>query len=501
MKKVFLTALMLVGIMGSASAQHDDLYFVPKKKVKTEVKAVTTEHFVETKDAPAEKTLSVTAVPGKGLAMDEDAYNRRGSYLTEQGDAVSQFAMDDEGFVLITEEGDTMWMNTDTLRLTRVEDGKGWINGFDGSESDYEYAMRIIRFRNPRYAIPVSSPLYWDVVYGSALWPRWDWNVYDDGLYAYVFPTSSNWHYWDYMMGYPYGWGSQWGWHHGFYGGMHYMGHGYWGTGWYGNVWYDPWFVPHFYDYCAGWHPGWHHHGGFYPGMGGHPGWLGGGFPSARRNDRHAGIAASRQGSHVDGGVGRTTGAAASRQNSSATRGDAVSGRSSSVRVVTNRTGVSGTSAVRSSAARSGSADEVIRRSGSNTSSAVNRGTGVSSSRSTYSREASSTRSSYNRQSTSRSTNVGSGTSYSRPSSTRSSSSSVSRTSSASRSSSYYGGGSGSSSTRSSSSTSSRSYDSGSYSSGGSFSGSSSFGGGGSRGGSYGGGGSRSGGSSSGSRR
>ena len=45
--------------------------------------------------------------------------------------------------------------------------------------------MRIVRFRNPRYAIPVSSPLYWDVVYGL---PSWDWNVYDDGLYAYVFP-------------------------------------------------------------------------------------------------------------------------------------------------------------------------------------------------------------------------------------------------------------------------------------------------------------------------
>mgnify|MGYP001423127249 CR=1 FL=1 len=57
-------------------------------------------------------------------------------------------------------------------------------NGFDGSEDDYEYAMRIVRFRNPRFAIPISSPLYWDVVYGVN---SWDWNVYDDGFYAYAF--------------------------------------------------------------------------------------------------------------------------------------------------------------------------------------------------------------------------------------------------------------------------------------------------------------------------
>ena len=36
MKKAFFTALMLVGVSLSASAQHDDLYFVPKKKTKTE---------------------------------------------------------------------------------------------------------------------------------------------------------------------------------------------------------------------------------------------------------------------------------------------------------------------------------------------------------------------------------------------------------------------------------------------------------------------------------
>ncbi len=496
MKKGILTALMLVGIIGSASAQHDDLYFVPKKKkAKTEAQVVKTEQEASLVSGEVEaasplakdsvKTLSVTTFSAKGLPMDADTYNRRGSYLTEQGDAVSEFAMDEEGFVLITEEGDTMWMNTDTLRLTRVDEGEGWVNGFEGSDSDYEYAMRIIRFRNPRYAIPVSSPLYWDVVYGGALWPTWDWNIYDDGMYAYVFPTSSNWYYWDYMMGYPFGW-NRWGhwnhWNH--YWDFHYSHHwgphwgmgSYWnGWGFYGHVWYDPWFNPHFHGY----HPGWHHgHHGFYPGHG-KPGWGGvtPGKPHPRENDRHATIASTRRGSQDSNTASRHATTTTTRRGASVTRTDNGSTRSSSVRVVTGRTGSSSnrsSGAVRSSSIRGGN-DEVLRRGGS-TSSSVSRGATTGSS----------SRSSYTRQSTSRSS---SGSSYNRPSSTRSSSSSISRSSSSSssRSGSYSSG-----SSRSSSYSGSSSYSSGSsYSSSRS---SSSYSGGGS---SYSGGGSRGGGSSS----
>lgn len=496
MKKGILAALMLVGIIGSASAQHDDLYFVPKKKkAKTEVQPVKTEQEtplvsseVETSSLPAEdsvKTLSVTTFSAKGLPMDADTYNRRGSYLTEQGDAVSEFAMQDEGFVLITEEGDTMWMNTDTLKLTRVDEGEGWVNGFEGSESDYEYAMRIIRFRNPRYAIPVSSPLYWDVVYGGALWPSWDWNIYDDGLYAYVFPTSSNWYYWDYVMSYPFGWhrwnhwNHHWDFHYSHHWGPHWgMGH-YWdGWGFYGHVWYDPWFNPYFHGY----HPGWHHgHHGFYPGFGaGKPGWGGvtPGKPQPRENERHATIASTRRGSQDNNAVSRGATTTTTRRGTSISRTGEGSSRSSSVRVVTGRTGSSSnrsSGAVRSSSSRSGN-DDVLRR-GGNTSSSVSRGATTGSS----------SRSSYTRQSTSRSS---SGSSYNRPSSTRSSSSSISRSSSSSsgRSSSY--SSSSSSSSRSSSYSSGSSYSGGgsSYSGGGSRGGGSSSSGG-SRGG--GGGGSR----------
>ena len=461
MKRLVLTLFLMVGIIGSASAQHDDLYFVPKKK---KVEQVEEKPVVRKVEKAEDETLSATAAPAKLLEMDEDTYNRRGSYLTEQGDAVSEFAMDEEGFVLITEEGDTMWMNTDTLRLTRVMDDKGWVNGFDGSDSDYEYAMRIIRFRSPRYAIPVSSPLYWDVVYGGALWPSWEWNVYDDGVYAYVFPTRSNWYYWDYMMSYPYGWnawGSPWMYHHGYHWGYHYgLHYGYH----YGHVWYDPWFNPYFHGYHPGWHHGHHHaHHPHHPHFGaGGSGW--GGGHRTLPNHRTPTYASTGRSTASTTGTSRT-GVTSGRTGGDATRRlDNGSGRNSSVRVVTGSAG-----AVRSSRSGNAGGDEVVRRS-----------TGTSSvSRSSAAGSAS--RSSYTSQGVSRS--GGATSSYSRSSS--SSSSSVSRSSSSNSSSrSSYSSGSSSRSSYSSSSYSggSSSYSSGSsrssYGGGGSYSGSSSRSGG-----------------------
>ena len=465
MKRIVWMALLLVGIVGSASAQRDDLYFVPKKKVKTEVKSTPVSETAASDEEQSEKTLSVTTVPAKLLEMDEDAYNRRGSYLTEQGDAVSEFAMDDEGFVLITEEGDTMWMATDTLRLTRVEDGEGWVNGFDGSDADYEYAMRIIRFRNPRYAIPVSSPLYWDVVYGSALWPSWDWNIYDDGMYAYVFPTTSNWYYWDYRMSYPFGWSA---WSSPYYHGCHWGHHWNYHHGYhYGHVWYDPWFNPYFHDYNPGWHHG--HHHGYYPHYGaGKPGW-GGGGPKAFPNHRTSASASTRQPSQTGASSSRGSGSTLSASRTGSSTASSRTG-SSSARVVTGRTGStsSAAGAVRSSSSsRAGTNDEAVRR--STGSSSVSRSSSSSSSRSGYSSGTSSM-----------SRSSGSTSSYSRPSSTRSSSSSsVSRSSSSSSSRSSYSSGSSRSSYSSGSSHSS--YSSGSshssYSSGSSYSGGSRSGG------------------------
>lgn len=166
----------LLAMAGYGSKQRRPLLYSEKEK-KTEQKA-------EVKSVPKQTSNNTTvyAAPGStivvkdvtGKTRDIDEYNRR-----------------------YTSRDNTFSMQNDTLYIEEKPYGERgeWVNGFEGSQDDYEYAMRIIRFRSPRYAIPVSSPLYWDVVYGG--YASWDWNIYEDGLYAYVFPTSTNPLWWD----------------------------------------------------------------------------------------------------------------------------------------------------------------------------------------------------------------------------------------------------------------------------------------------------------------
>ena len=192
MKKIVFLSLVALCLPWGLMAQGvvDDLYYVPSKKDKVEQKNDTRETVVVTDaDQVVVKSRSpqtVRATAGtttvvvrdtEGRPMDVDAYNRR--YDSSDYDFTAQ---------------------NDTLYIDRQpDDGLDgeWVGGFDGSADDYEYATRIIRFRNPRYAIPVSSPLYFDVVYGLN---TWDWNVYYDGLYAYAFPTFSNRLWWDWRF-------------------------------------------------------------------------------------------------------------------------------------------------------------------------------------------------------------------------------------------------------------------------------------------------------------
>lgn len=225
--------MLLAGIPWIAMAQSnddDDLYYVPKKETKTEkqvtVRPVKTQTSKTTVYAAPGSTVVVKDVSGKTRDIDE--YNRR-------------YTSKDNEFKV---ENDTLYIEEKPYS----ERGE-WVNGFDGSQDDYEYAMRIVRFRNPRYAIPVSSPLYWDVVYGA--YPSWEWNVYDDGLYAYVFPTYTNPLWWDWRWNWSVGgphWGFSWGWTPGYYsswysphwyGGYHWGGYApYWNHGWGGGPHY-----------------------------------------------------------------------------------------------------------------------------------------------------------------------------------------------------------------------------------------------------------------------
>ena len=273
MKKIVFLSLFALCLPWALSAQSvdDDLYYVPskKKEEKTEKKKTPAADAVVVKtNAPT----TVYASPGnttivvkdrKGNIRDVDEYNRR--YDSKDYD--------------FSQENDTLYIDE------KEDDGLDgeWVNGFDGSEDDYEYATRIIRFRNPRYAISISSPLYWDVVYGLN---PWDWNVYTDGLYAYAFPTFTNRLWWDWRYnsfgwgGYPYygwGWNSWYGPGWGFGWSVNSFGLGgypYYGLGW--NSWYGPgwgfgWSVSWGGWYGGGWwgHHHYHHHcypgGGYWP--------------------------------------------------------------------------------------------------------------------------------------------------------------------------------------------------------------------------------------------
>ena len=420
MKKSVLVSLLLACLPLFVMAQsNDDLYFIPKKKTEKKVTSGTPAKVVIEKDkAPttvyAEPGSTVIVKDVKGNVRDVDEYNRR-----------------------YTSRDNTFSMENDTLYIEEKpynERGE-WVNGFEGSQSDYEYAMRIIRFRNPRYAIPLSSPLYWDVVYTL---PSWEWNVFDDGYYAYAFPTYSNRLWWDWRFN------SSWG----------------WGTSWYYRSWYGPgyWYG----GYWGGWPHYHHHHHHYHPhyAWGGVGGYWGGGHGWNGSSARNPGIHAGRYSHNY-----ATTGASSRRVVTTGNRNS----RDNYVNGVRQNTRNEGS--VRTSGrvvtAKDGSSSVRPQR------SAV-RGR---ENNSTYTRPTQGRSSSYNRQSSTRSTvnNTGSSSSYQRKSgaaergayrsnsssrnsenrssynSSRSSSSSRSSYSSGSSSSrSSYGSGSSSSSSRSS---------------------------------------------------
>lgn len=250
MKKIVMFSLWLAffPLWMMAQGVNDDLYFIPKKKQKEAKVVVEKENTPTTVYASPGSTVVVKDV--KGNVRDVDEYNRR-----------------------YTSRENSFYMNNDTLYIEeKPYDERGeWINGFEGTQSDYEYAMRIIRFRNPRYAIPVSSPLYWDVVYTL---PSWEWNVFDDGFYAYAFPTFSNSLWWDWRYSWNWSWGPSW--HYNYYT-------PYWGWG-VGAHWH------HSHLHHPHWHHAYHHH--FHPGWAGTGGYLG-------KNHGWNGSVATRPGIHA----------------------------------------------------------------------------------------------------------------------------------------------------------------------------------------------------------
>ncbi len=420
MRRKVLASMLFAFLPWLAMAQStDDLYFVPKKEKKTEarqkVEVVPKEVSEKTVDATTANT-AIVVKDVKGNVRDVDEYNRR-----------------------YTSRDNTFKYENDTLYIEEKPYGERgeWVNGFQGSDMDYEYAMRLIRFRNPKYAIPISSPLYWDVVYG--VYPSWDWNVYDDGMYAYIFPTYSNrlWWGWRWSSGfYGPGWGFGFGWYSPWYSSWYSP----WYSPWYYGGWYSPWYAGYWGGY---WGPGWHHH---YPYYGWNSGW------------HRSGHSDYRPGRYLSGTGSSTiaTGSSYTRRTQSSSaitnnRANTADRRSSIGRVVTG----SNTRGEATQSVRPGRT--AIRTQGTTVgtgTTGTSTGTRVNSS--TYTRPSTGT---YTRRST---TNVDrTGSSYNRPSSTR-------------RSSNYYNNNNNSTYQRSNTSTSgssfSRSSSSYSRSSGGSVS-------------------------------
>ena len=176
-----------------ATAQVDDVYFVPTKENEEKVLVVKSTAEKYNIDNTSESSM-----------RNVDEYNRRSTAYTNAPDEYI-----DENY-------------TDEYVYE------------DDSYDDYSYSTRIIRFRNPRRA--VYSSIYWDLMYGCGIN---DWLIYDNGYSIDIYPTYNNpLYYWgDFAFAWnPFSWYSwyswhgwhhtaYWGWHHPYYG--HYYGHCY----------------------------------------------------------------------------------------------------------------------------------------------------------------------------------------------------------------------------------------------------------------------------------
>ena len=235
---LIILSMLVTGFAGAGSyIVEDDIYYNPNDK----------NPVVEKKEKEAQKELQEKAAVKKTLMAtsdnhfrDVDEYNRRGesSDMTLEDIAANQ-KEDYVEYNVVDENGD---------------DGY-YLNGFNGSDSDYEYALRIRRFHNPKFVVSVSDPFYSDIYFLD----NNDWNVYISDNYAWVTPTWTNPWYWNYTWA-PYSYTSwSWRWSLGPWG----FSFGYdpfysWGGYWGWNSWYRlPFYHHHHHHYYDRPYYGW----------------------------------------------------------------------------------------------------------------------------------------------------------------------------------------------------------------------------------------------------
>ena len=282
MKTKRLFWLVLAAMPFTCFAQ-DDMYFVPKKKSKTEKNVNTTS---ASRNNIKEYSSEDSAVYYTGPLRDIDEYNRRGNsgrnvtIMTE----TDTFTVDESRLVL-DEEGNYVLAAENGRKAGRQNDGY-----YDDYYDDYLYSARLSRFHGYGY------PYY-------TLYDPW----YYDPYYSFYYDP---WYY-----------GNYWGW----YGGWH--GYYSWYTPWY----YDPWYY----------HPTYPHHptsGGGTPtrGMNGGRGYAMNGGSLRGTSGSSRGYTTSRTAGNALSNRGTSYG---SRGDRGAARGS-VSGReyNSSSRTVNTRT-------------------------------------------------------------------------------------------------------------------------------------------------------------------
>lgn len=194
MKKIWMLSMLTLMVASTATAQDDDLYFVPKK---SSDKVVTNRpHSVE-REEPAYYV---------GSNRDVDEYNRRGRFR-------SRYQPIGEGNDIIDfEAGDGLYPDStyvDTL-FAAAPAQEYWADDYD---DDFRYSRRMSRFDDyygfydPWYYRSWGYGPYWRTGYypwyDSWYYP-WYSSWYDPWYYGYGYPWYGGWYrLWYYGYGYP----------------------------------------------------------------------------------------------------------------------------------------------------------------------------------------------------------------------------------------------------------------------------------------------------------
>jgi hypothetical protein len=250
MKRFTFISLLIFAFALAAISQNqngivDDVYFNPKdqKAQLTNSNQVSPNQITENKQRPNYKngaqeiifkerniknpTILRDTVYVIGQASDYNTNSNNGDFNLSKWDGKTNPVILHDTIYVTDNLNDSVYISQDN----NSNPDKGYyLNGFNGTESDKEYAERIRRFHNPKYSIFIGDPRYNDIYFLNSS----DWNVYVDDSYAYVTPTWTNPYWWNYNYG-PMGFGSYgFGWHSPYYG--------------FGNI-YNPWGYDNFYGY------------------------------------------------------------------------------------------------------------------------------------------------------------------------------------------------------------------------------------------------------------